>query len=117
MWQGRFAREGYRLPVGECVTLIREALGWNKKRLAQEAGFVRFTSGIENGREDPSLRVIERIREATGMDPYVLAYMLHYDYSKEPEEVQALYRQLRDFWTAELEMRKKIRHRNPRGYW
>jgi len=102
--------------VGRCIKAIRETMGWNKKRMASETGTWAM-SDYENGTKDVTLRAIERIREVTGLDPYVLAYFLYYDFSREPEEIQVLYRQLRDHWKKHIEIMRHMRHMIPGGYW
>ena len=112
-------RESFRLPVHKVATMIRTAMGWSKTRMATEVGMALPTwSRYENGRVDFSLRVLERIREvAGGLVPYVLAYFLHYDASKLPEETQALENALRDHWLEKLEEMRIVRHRLPSAFW
>lgn len=109
--------EGYRLPIWKAFQRIRYTLGWTSHRMAQEIGVSH--SGYrtcEQERYEVSVRMIERVRENTGFDPYVMAYILWCDYSKWPPRVQGILKELRDEWEKELETMRMIRQRLP-GKW
>lgn len=49
---------------------LRAARGWSQDDLAEASGLDRtYVSGIERGRRNPTLRVIERIALGLGVDP------------------------------------------------
>lgn len=94
--------------------MIREALGWERDRWSAEIGLGTATwYSYANSRRVISIRVSERIREVTGIDPYVLAYCLYADYSKLPDPIQELLGKLRKEWEDQLDMMKHCRHLLP----
>jgi transcriptional regulator with XRE-family HTH domain len=108
----------YRLPLHKTAKRIREALGWTQERMATELGYSRDTwRPYETDRQPFPLRIVERIREITGLDPYMLAYVLYYDGRKLPQPIQALLAELRKTWEEQLDDMTHCRHHLPTGYW
>lgn len=113
----RFRQDGSRLPVYKAIKRIREALGWTIARMASEVGVHRTTwSKFESARYEVSLGTLERFRDVTGIDAYVLAYALHYDASHLSEEVQKAHRTLNAAWESQIELTYRLRHGLPAGW-
>lgn len=110
-------KASWRLPVSATIKRIRKALGWSPERFATEMGLTSVGwRSVESGRYEVPVHTIERIREVTGLDPYVCAYLSHYDYSRLPPRIQELLTELRKEWDSYLEIAEKARHRLP-GAW
>lgn len=103
-------REGFALQVHIAAREIREALGWQSARMARELGLSRHLwSKYELGSVQFTQVILERFRLATGIDPYVLAYISRWDHSQLPEDVRELLVKLQQTWTAQLERAKQCR--------
>jgi transcriptional regulator with XRE-family HTH domain len=56
--------------IGDKVKLLREAKGWNYRKLAKEAGMSdRMVSLIEKNGQNCSLRILKNLSEALGVLP------------------------------------------------
>lgn len=113
-----FTRVGYAIPLNEALRRIRETLGWEVKRMAQELGMAPLSlSGREAGKDPVSVALIERVRDLTGLDPYVLAYCLFVDHSALPAPVQEKLDALKDEWMKQLDIMRQCRHKIPGRWW
>ena len=113
----RLKRAAFRLPIHLAFEQIRYATGWTKKQLAYEIGLrPQAYYPYETGSKDPPLWVVEQVREATGLDPYVLAYGLYYDAGKQPEAVRETIRELRDKWMRTIEWMHNNRRLAPSSW-
>jgi len=113
----RCKRADFRLPIRKAIKLWRYALGWSQKRAAQELGVSQgWWSYNETGRGEFSLRFIERFRQVSGIDVYVLAYALYADLDKLPPRVRELTQQLGEEWSRQVEIMRRCKHRLP-GAW
>jgi transcriptional regulator with XRE-family HTH domain len=109
---------GFQLPINLAAQDIRDAVGWTKKRMAAEIGVnQQLWHILENGKKSFSLAVIERIREVTGIDPYVLAYARYYNTSKLPEPVQKIHAELKDEWEKAMELMRRNRQYLPTSWY
>jgi transcriptional regulator with XRE-family HTH domain len=110
-------REEYQIPIGKAVKRIREALGWTNKRLSQETGIdISSVVMFEKGKRHYPVKAIELIREATGIDPYVMAYDLYCDTKNESEEVRIARQGAAAAREHQLELMRMHRQRLP-GDW
>lgn len=58
---------------GQNVRMLRKAAGLSQDEFADKAGVHRtFMSGIERGKQAPTIVVVERLANALGVDPGVL---------------------------------------------
>lgn len=104
----------FRLPVFLEFKRIREAFGWSTTQLAREMGMSQSKiSYVERGYTTIGMAQYEMLREVTGIDPYVLAYCKHFDFSKLPGRLPELHKELAAEWDKQMEIMKKIRHRLP----
>jgi transcriptional regulator with XRE-family HTH domain len=112
-------KEKYRVPVNEALKRIREAIGWDRKRMGMELGMAaQAYSPLESGKHELSLRVIERVREVTGICPYILAWSLYaIEIDKLPEPVQKAHAALKDEWEKALDAMYRNRMLIPTGWW
>lgn len=86
--------------------------------MATELGLEQTTyCRYEGGWYEFSRKTIERIREVTGIDPYVLAFALFVDYSKWPPRVNKAVEELRLAWEEAIEQMRHNRQRLPSGWW
>lgn len=109
---------GYAIPMGMVLRQIRETLGWDRKRMAQELGpSVATLSILESGGSPVSVALIEKVRELTGLDPYVLAYCLYVDHSQLPAPIQEKLAALKDEWAKQLDIMRQCRHKIPGRWW
>ena len=75
--------------------------------MAQEIGMQVSRWGLlENGRIPFSSTVIGKIREKTGLDPHVVAFVFYGDSSKLPAAERYLILQLRAEWDKRLAKRQ-----------
>ena len=103
-----------RLPLAVTIKRIRESHGWSKDKMAAEIGVCgSHYRQFEAGHYEVPLRIIERIREVTGIDPYVLAYCLHHNANKLPPEIQKLQKAFGAGWDLQLTEMAKIHQRLP----
>lgn len=55
--------------LGMRIVYLRRQLGWSQEDLALEAGINKnYLSDLERGRRNPTLRVLEKIAIALGID-------------------------------------------------
>lgn len=109
--------ESQRLPVGKAVAMIQRAFGWTDQRMSLETGISRMTISLfKSGDRAVSLKQVERIREVTMIDPYVLAYCLYYDSSADTEEIQRPLRELCTEWEKRMALMTKTRHLLPTSW-
>ena len=55
--------------LGMRIVYLRKQLGWSEEDLALEAGINKnYLSDLERGRRNPTLRVLEKIAIALGID-------------------------------------------------
>ncbi len=55
--------------LGMRIVYLRKQLGWSQEDLALEAGINKnYLSDLERGRRNPTLRVLEKIAIALGID-------------------------------------------------
>jgi len=90
--------------------MIRDAVGWSKRRMAAEMGiaFGQWAQ-YEQGLVQLSLRRLDRFRELTGIDPYVLAYFLYVNTSKLPKPVQEKMEGLKEEWMTQMKIMRQMR--------
>ena len=89
--------------IGQTARAIRDHLGFTQERMAEELGIsVVHLSNIENNKSAPSRRIVDRYRELTGIDPYVLAWCLHVDVERLPQAIRSAARKLADAMECEL---------------
>ena len=102
--------EAWQLKLGAAAILIRECHGWDRDRMARECGFSTINWCLmEGGKLEWSLHSVERVRAATGIDPYMLAHDVYDDLSREPPSIRALREQLRETWKNELNQMRRRR--------
>jgi transcriptional regulator with XRE-family HTH domain len=102
------------LPIVEAVQIIRKTVGWTVARMATEVGIrPEAWKSYEKRKCRIPLVVIERVREATGIDPYVLAYATSADTSNLPKAVQEKVAALGAEWLTQLDIMRRVRHRLP----
>lgn len=114
----RLKKVGLRGPLTEAVKKIRFAYGWSAQRLADEMGMsIASVRERDRGERLWELWHVERIRDLTGIDPYMLAYCLYYDSSKLSPEIQTCLKALRETWEKEIALMSVVRHRLPTSWW
>lgn len=80
--------ESHYLPLGEAIGLIQSTLGWNATRMARELGTsARVFFRTRHRSSPPSLAMVNRIREITGFDPYIIAYCMSNLYANDTPEI------------------------------
>lgn len=83
------------LHIGKIAREIREGLHLTQHEMASAIGVTNVhISNIENDKSFPSQQIIDRYREQSGVDIYVLAWCLHGDIEKLPQEIQGAARRL-----------------------
>lgn len=93
--------------VGLAIRSVRESKGLTQREAAAVLGVSEtHLSLLENGKNRPSLALVEAIAEAWGVDVYVYAWCLSGDASKLPARLQATASKLGDLWRQDIE--KKI---------
>ena len=107
-----------RMPVHRAAMLIRRALGFTKKRMANETGCSHQEwAKYESGTRAIPFTILEAIRVLSGIDAYVLAYCLFFNHNKLPGSLQKILSELRDEWLKQIEIMTNVRHKLPAGYW
>jgi transcriptional regulator with XRE-family HTH domain len=75
--------------VGKTARQLRESLGLTQVEMANKLGITSiYISKIENEHSFPTRQMIERYREAFGVDLYVLAWCQHGDIEKLPAAIR-----------------------------
>ena len=97
----RFRRGGFRLPVYKAAEKIRQALGWTKTQMQSETGISSYGE-YENGYLELAPGHLDRIRVATSLDAYVLAYLLYADRKKIPEPLIEPTERYKEAWESYL---------------
>lgn len=60
----------YRQSLGAVVTRLRTGKGWSQQSLADKTGYsLSYISGVELGRRNPSLEVLQAIAGSFGLRP------------------------------------------------
>ena len=100
----------HQLPISDAVDLIRRAKGWSKAEMARQLQIHPTALSCKLNRKWVySVRTIELIREVSGIDPYVLAFVLwgrHENYSTKARE---LLLQLKDVLGTDMETLRRGR--------
>lgn len=95
------------MTVGPAIKSVRESKGLTQREASKVLGVSEtHLSLLENGKNRPSLGLVEKIAEAWGVDVYVYAWCLSGDASKLPAKLQPIASKLGDLWRADIE--KKI---------
>ena len=98
------SRPSYRLPLGKTLRRIRESLGWSRDKMARECGVTSYyVRNGEYGDYEIPVRYIEKVREVTGIDPYVMSYLEYANVSKLPKPVQEKFAAIRKEWERQLQ--------------
>lgn len=83
---------------------IRSKLGVTQKELAKLLGITTVQlSKIENGRSMPSAKTIQRYRDVSGIDPFVLDWCREPQLETLPEEVRDAAAALHRIWSDSLD--------------
>lgn len=89
--------------LGKTVKYIRERKGLSQGDAAKLLDISQVhLSNIENNKSHPSPTLLDRIRDAWGVDPYVLAWCLYGDANKLPKPVRKPMVELARAWRKEL---------------
>ena len=60
----------YRQAVGAVVTSLRTGRKWSQSNLADKAGYsVAYVNGVELGKRNPSLEMIQAVAQVFGLRP------------------------------------------------
>jgi len=89
--------------LGKTVKYIRERKGLSQGNAARLLGISQVhLSNVENNKSWPSPELIDRIRDAWGVDPYILAWCLFGDVNELPKPVRKPMIELGQAWKKEL---------------
>jgi transcriptional regulator with XRE-family HTH domain len=90
-------------PVSGTIRMIRGKLDLTQEQFADKLGVSSvYVSNLETGSKRPSMNLINKIRDVTGHDVYVLAWIRHGDISKLPVSVQNAARKLTEAMNRHL---------------
>lgn len=98
------------ISIGEAARYLRSRLGLSQRKAATELGisYVHL-SNIENGKALPSPTMLDKYREAWGIDLYMLAVGMFSDEGTVPKPLRASVKAMTEAWKAEID--NVIRHR------
>jgi len=106
------------LPFADACKLWRRTMGWSHERAALEIGTYKGTfTNIERGAVRPTINMMQRIRDITGFDLYVLAYLINLEKLTLTPEIRASTMSLRDQWLTSMERMRRVKHLMPLGKW
>ncbi len=104
------------IKLGEAIRYLRNRLGLSQRDAAEELGisFVHL-SNIENGKASPSPEMLERFRDAWGIDIYMLAAGMFSDQKCVPKPLRGPLAALTKAWREEVERLIVVRKKERRG--
>lgn len=92
------------ISIGEAARYLRNRFGLSQRDAAAELGisYVHL-SNIENGKALPSPTMLDKYREAWGIDLYMLAVGMFSDEETVPKPLRASVKAMTEAWKAEIE--------------
>ena len=89
--------------LGKTARYLRESLGLSQRAMARELGVTHVhLCNIENNKSVPSAQLLERYREKSGIDLYVLAWCVHGEVEKLPARLRNAASELAEAWRTEI---------------
>ena len=100
------------IPLGTAAKYLRDRLGLSQRAAAQELGisYVHLNN-IENGKASPSPEMLEKFRDAWGIDLYMLAVGMFSDKATLPAPLRKPLSALTKAWSAEIESLIEMRRK------
>ena len=93
-----------KIKLAETIKEIRKTKGQTQRAAARCIGVSNVhLCYVERGKKSPSLKLLERMHKAWGIDPYLLAWLLYNEFDDEPANIRKLLTELRQALLAKYD--------------